>query len=424
MKTLALLTGSFPPTNIVGALRPFRLAKHIGRNGWKVLVLTQPPKPEEGLDETLLEELGPSCEIKYVSRAVAEGKEESRLKRRVVGTARDLLRKWVKPDLDIVHVPSYCRAFKSLYRKYPADVVLTTSPSHSIHLAGLWIKKNFGLPWVVDFRDPWDDYLKTGVATIKHPVEKYFEKRVIQESDAVISTTNMYTDILSSRHSGISREKFFTITNSFDSTKTSKPQEKSKDKFIICYTGIFYPSKDPYGFFRALRRWFDAMVPEEKRRYRDRLEVHLIGSGDRRTRQVIQDLKLEKNVIFFDRMPHEKAIEKTLQGDLALISTGIGEKTRAGWLPSKLFEYLGCRIPILGLIREGEMAEIIRRTNSGHVLTAEDPAQVGAVITESMNRKFNDQGPFGNGYHRFDGIDQFEEENVMKRFISVIEKVA
>jgi glycosyltransferase involved in cell wall biosynthesis len=424
LKTLAILTGSFPPTNIVGALRPFRLAKHIGRNGWRVVVLTHPPRPGEGLDESLLGELSRFHDIRYVSRAADQRAGNSRFRARAAGAARDILKEWVKPDLDIVHVPAYCRAFKEAHEKHPVDVVLTTSPAHSIHLAGLQIKNQFGLPWVVDFRDPWDDYLKTGTASIRHPIEKYFERKVIEKSDAVVSTTEIYTETLSSRHGEVDRGKFFTVTNSFDRHKTGKPKQKSTDKFIICYTGIFYPDKDPYGFFRALRNWFEHMEPEECRLYRDRLEVHLIGSGDRITRQVIHDLQLEGTVVFFERVSHDQAIQKTLQADMSLICTGTGEKTRPGWLPSKLFEYLGCRVPILALIREGELADIIRRTNSGHILTTEDHAQVGALIKECMDSKFYSQGLGFDGFYTFIGIDQFEEENVLKRFLSLLEKVA
>jgi glycosyltransferase involved in cell wall biosynthesis len=416
LKTLTILTGSFPPTNIVGALRPFRLTKHIARKGWRVVVLTHPPKPGEGLDEALLAELSGPCDIHYISREVRQAGGSSKLKARASGVARDFLKGWIRPDMDIIYVPAYCQAFQKVHEKTPVDVVLTTSPAHSIHLAGLRIKSQFRLPWIVDFRDPWDDYWKTGKADINHPIERYFERKVIQKSDAVVSTTDTYTDILCNRHDALGKHKFFTVTNSFDRNKTCKSRQRSADKFIICYTGIFYPDKDPYGIFRALRNWFDQMNSEECRRYRDRLEVHLIGSGDRITRKVIYDLQLEKQVLFFERMSHDQAIEKTKQADMALISTGIGDKTRPGWLPSKLFEYLGCRVPILALIREGEMAEIIRQTKSGHVLSCES-GELEAILSDCIDQKIHGCG----NHYRFEGIDKFEEGRVMKKFINIIE---
>lgn len=437
MKTIAILTSNFPPTNIVGSFRPFRLVKHIVKFGWKALIFTQPPKLGEELDQDLLKELVGQYEIYYVRQLktnrltenFALAKPITTLERRAVGFCCDHLQDYIKPDLDIFYVPAFVHKFISIYRKEKIDIVLTTSPVHSIHLAGLLIKNFFNLPWIVDFRDPWDDFLKTGIANINNSFEKFLENKVITKSDIVVSTTKTYTDILKSRHFNINQHKFKTITNSFDREKTFRDINKNKDKdskkFVICYTGIFYPLKDPYDFFRELRLWFDNMDLESKNLYQNRLEVHLIGSGDLITRQVIHELNLEANVIFFDRMSHVNAIQKTLQADMALISTGTGEKTRPGWLPSKLFEYLGCRIPILALIREGEMAEIIRKTNSGYVITSNEKAGIRSVIMQMIDRKFNlkkyDQS---DDFLTFNNIDQYEERSVMNSFLSIINEAS
>jgi len=419
LKTLAILTGDFPPTNIVGALRPFRLAKHLSRTGWRVLVLTNPPKDGLGLDESLLDELPLTCSIHYI-RETVPFKRTSRLLNRVRGASQDILQKIIKPDLDIFQVPLYIKLFNSLLESNAVDVVLTTSPSHSIHLAGLKLKKRYNLPWVVDFRDPWDDYLLSGNAVIKNPIERFFESKVVAEASKVISTTNMYTDLLRNRHSSLEVHKFATITNTVSSSKIFGKVKKETDKLVICYTGIFSPSKDPYDFFRALRKWFDRLRADEKKKYRDRLEVRLIGSGDAVTRREVEKLDLEDCVIFYDRMPHEKAIAMTRNADLALISTGVGEKTRPGWLPSKLFEYLGCRVPILALIREGEMAQILRETDSGHVVTEKMEIRVPEILRAHIDNKFGFSNNSKITEFSFKGVDRFAEEKVMDRFSGLI----
>ncbi|MBM9616714.1 glycosyltransferase [Desulfobulbus rhabdoformis] len=422
MKTIALLTGSFPPVNIVGALRPFRLAKHLGRAGWRVLVMTHPPKPEQSLDKELLNELDPSCEILYVTRPENVQRKSSQLKRRALGTTREYLQKIIRPDLDVLHIPAFISAFRTAFQQQAVDVLLTTSPTHSIHLAGLFIKKQFNLPWIVDFRDPWDDYIITGSADIRHPVERYLEKKVVRNASALISTTKTYSRILSNRHPDVDRDIFFTVTNSFCSEKIPQDSVKSKDKFIICYTGIFYPSKDPYEFFRALCRWFDKLPLYEREYYRSILEIHLIGSGDRATREIIKKLNLNDIVVFFDRMPHIRAIEHTCNADMTLISTGLGEKTRPGWLPSKLFEYLGARVPILALIREGEMAEIIRQTNSGFIVNDQIDDNLEKIIKKHIDYKFRKHESVSLEEDMFQNIDTYEESNTMRKFISIIKE--
>lgn len=423
MKTLFLLTGDFPPTNIVGALRPFRLAKRMIKSGWRVVVLTRPPRPHHNLDQTLLAELNGDCLVQYIRNEAPERQPLPAWRKRLSGSLRDLAEKMVQPDLDIVDVPLYQKAFGSLHTKYVADLMVTTSPSHSIHLAGFFLSKKYHCPWVADFRDPWDDGARTGITEIANPIERFMEKRVISRADAVISTTEMYTADLKRRHRLQDQEKFHTITNTYDDKKIIKQPRKAEDKFILCYTGIFYPSKNPYIFFEVLRSWLDGMTIEEKKHYADRLEIHLIGSGDGPTRKVVQDLQIEEYVTIFDRVPHTTAIEMTCRADIALISTGRGEKTRLGWLPSKFFEYLGCRIPILAIVRDGELARIIRETKSGYVITDQVETMIPQVLSSAMDSKFGSAVEGHETECSFAGVEKYEEENVMQKFVEIIKKV-
>jgi glycosyltransferase involved in cell wall biosynthesis len=422
MKTIAIITSNFPPTNIVGALRPYRLSKFLCKAGWRVIILTHPPDTGHDLDYSLLDEIASDVQIHYVSTPRVKKIWNRGLVARFIGTGRDILDGWVKPDLEIAHVNSFYRAFIKLAKVSQIDVLLTTSPPHSIHLAGLLIKRKFDIPWIVDLRDPWDYYPTKGHHELTF-LEGYLEKRVMTEASAVISTTGTYSKILMEKHSFIDKNKFHIVTNSYDRNKTSLAVEKDPDHFIVCYTGIFYPGKDPYGFFRALKSWFEVMPSSDRSYYMTVLRVHLIGSGDYITRQVISSLGLDGVIVYFDRMPHEQAIAMTLAADMVLISTGFGDRTRPGWLPSKLFEYLGCRIPILALTREGETAEVIRRTKSGYVLLSEDHDSIHKILRTEISRKFKCDSQSDNTNFTFEGTDKYEEENVMSGFADIIGNV-
>ncbi len=419
VKKLVIITGDFPPTNIVGALRPFRLAKKMLHEGWHVDIITRPPRLGQELDRDLVNELSSNCTVHYIKSSLQHNNSYFFYKR-LKTYFLEVLRKVTIPDVDIFDLPYYWTVFRKVNNRQPPHVVLSTSPSHSIHVAALLINSRYKIPWIVDLRDPWDDFVITGKSTIKNPIERYLEQKVISLADSIVSTTENYTNILANRHPYVPRDKFHTITNSFDQTKIVRNPKKSNDKFIICYTGIFYPSKNPYIFFTVLKQWFESLTEEEVEFYRKRIEIHLIGSGCQSTRKVIGELELQNNVIIFERMPHDKAIEMTCRADMALISTGQGEKTRKGWLPSKLFEYLGCRISILAIIREGEMADIIRKTNSGYVVTENVNVNVKTIISKEVARKFklpsDEQEEF-----TFNGVECFEESQVMQQFYELID---
>lgn len=438
-KKLILITRNFPPSNIVGALRPFRLVKYAAGEGWSPVVLTFCPEEEWALDSGLLKELSPDTEIHYVDRpgnspgrlGSAIGDDEpittgGRKDRGMVDRkGLDQIRKWTANsfgvDPDVFWAPTLARA--ALKKLDPADrnVLVTTSPPHSIHIAGLIVARARKIPWVVDFRDPWDQYPTTGRYENRHPIRRYLERTILKTADAVISTTETNTRILRERHASLSPGKFRTVTNSFDALKVGIPAPGDSDHFVISYTGIFYPEKDPYTFFRALRSWFDAMAPEARKRMEHLMRVRLIGTPQGVTRSVVSDLYLDGVVQFVDRVPHPEAIRLTKQSDLVLVSIGLGHRTRPGWLPSKLFEYLGCGVPILAIGREGEMMETIRRTNSGYVITSEDHAAVHRILEEEIRCKFDGGTPRPERPFTFTGVEEYEEQEVFRRMVRILD---
>ena len=243
----------------------------------------------------------------------------------------------------------------------------------------------------------------------------------MKTADAVISTTETNTRILRERHPSLSPGKFWTVTNSFDARMVEVPAHGDPDHFVISYTGIFYPEKDPYTFFRALRSWFDAMRPEARERMERLLQVRLIGTPQDVTRSVVSSLGLDGVVQFVDRVPHPEAIRLTKQSDLVLVSIGLGHRTRPGWLPSKLFEYLGCGVPILAIGREGETMETIRKTNSGYVITSEDHAAVHRILEEEIRRKFDGGTSGSERRFTFTGVEEYEERNVFRRMVRILD---
>jgi glycosyltransferase involved in cell wall biosynthesis len=60
-----------------------------------------------------------------------------------------------------------------------------------------------------------------------------------------------------------------------------------------------------------------------------------------------------------------------------MLSSGVES---AGWIPSKLFQYMASGTPILGLVPEGDVAQIIRETNTGTVIGPNDVEQIKTVI--------------------------------------------
>jgi len=445
MKNIFMITHSFPPINIVGALRPFRLAKHIGRMGWRCIIITKAPERHNSRDFSLLKELSPDTIIKYLYRTIIiendkinniykifdENKfkklEKSLLKyryfRSLQGNMESLFNKYIlTPDADIIHVPAIIKKVCETLNKKEDNLIFTTSPPHSIHLSGYLLSKWHGVPWVADFRDPWNHYSQKGDYELRNPLERFMERKVIKQADAVISSTEPNTKKFQNKHHNLNKNKFYTITNSYDESKVEIPVKKDHEKFIISYTGTFYTGKDPFTFFRALRSWFDSFDDYKTRKYRKIIKVQLIGSRSKAVMKVIKDLNLEDCVYFINRLPHEDVILLTKKADLLLLTTGLNSYTKPGCLPSKLFEYLGCRIPILAINREGEMINILKKIGCAYIITTEDHPKIHKILESEINKKFYSRSLTETNNFSFDGIEQFEEKYVISNMIKIIEK--
>ena len=67
MSNLYLLTQYFPPVNIVGALRPYRLAKHAVKFGYQTKVFTLKSTQYKTLDFSLVSDLPVDTEIRFIN---------------------------------------------------------------------------------------------------------------------------------------------------------------------------------------------------------------------------------------------------------------------------------------------------------------------------------------------------------------------
>ena len=84
-----------------------------------------------------------------------------------------------------------------IINKEKIDCVLTTSPPHSIHLFGRFLKKKAGIPWIMDIRDAiYDDPNRpaTLVTKMQAPIRLWYEKRFFSSSDAIVAVSDVIKD--------------------------------------------------------------------------------------------------------------------------------------------------------------------------------------------------------------------------------------
>lgn len=132
-----LVAPEFPPSNSAGAHRPRLFAKHLPSFGWTPTVLTIRPEQIEGpLDPMLEGLLDPALTI--VRTAAIPIKPL-----RLIG------------DLGLRSLPAHARALTSMIRREDVRALVLFGPPWFSFALGPMMKRRFGVPYVVDYIDPW-----------------------------------------------------------------------------------------------------------------------------------------------------------------------------------------------------------------------------------------------------------------------------
>ena len=308
---------------------------------------------------------------------------------------------WVKPS--VIYLKKYLK-------ENNIDVVITTGPPHSMHLIGLKLKKQLGIKWIADFRDPWTeiDYFHqlplTKKALKKH---HYLEKEVLKNADSVLvvgDTMKMIYDKFN--------DNVFTITNGYDGV-ISENKIELDSKFTLTHIGLMNADRNPTMLWQVL-----AEIINENDEFSNDFELNLIGKVDTSVKKDILKFNLSACVQIIDYVSHNKVIEYQNKSQvLLLIVNNVPSANQI--ITGKIFEYLMAKRPILAIApTKGDLSEIISKTNSGDVIDFNDAKKLKSTILD-LYSKFKQ----GKLTIKSKNIAQFHRRELTKQVSEIINKI-
>lgn len=249
------------------------------------------------------------------------------------------------------------KAATPLALKNEYDAIVTTGPPHLTHLAGRKIAEKAGVPWVMEFRDPWSlvSSIPSSSATrIHYDLAGYHERRIINRAGMVIVLTDsMGLDLAKTYPSVASR--IVTVRNGSDEDPGPPPW---RGRFVVCYAGEIYLDRDPRPLFRAaglaIRRL--GLRP-------DQFEIRLIGSvekyGARSMKDVAQEAGVCDHLTLLRHMPRSE-----LRAHLAEASVLVSlPQDHTHSIPAKLFDYVRYPAWLFAITdRDSEVARVFQGT--------------------------------------------------------------
>lgn len=265
------------------------------------------------------------------------------------------------------------------------DVLLTSSPPDSAHLAGLELARRFGVPWVADFRDPWIGLHFRRPPTAWHRARQAaLERRVLERADVTLTASRTHLETLG-RESGAQVRQALHLPNGFEPFGAGEPPAPDPAHFRLAFTGTLSMMDDAGTLLEALREWV-ARVPE----VRERLRVDLAGPYDTDHEGRAAALGLSGLVHFHGPLAHgaSRALQRRADALLLWKPRGAGYATM---VPGKLYEYLDAGRPIVALLPRGDEAAAMVEAAGGRVVAPGDATALARAL-ETMYTAWSRQG--------------------------------
>ncbi len=417
MKTVLIIAYYFPPMGMGGVQRALKFAKYLPKWGWNPIVLTVKSVTYHAYDATLLEEVKgvplyrtDSFDPLRAGQKILSGRKKETVHpmrtdgMRLLGRINRFISDWVAiPDNKMLWIPCAARTLRKIIAKRHIDVVLTTSPPHSSHLLGYWMKRRYRIPWVADLRDNWfGDYYRKGKTPLHTALNRSLARHVLKKADRLVGVSAPISEDARAA-AGKSGSWAVTIPNGYDRADfEGLPDRPDPSAMIILYAGTFNRWLSPSSFFQALR---DAA--DECPSLRSDVQVHCAGSVmDHDMNRLIQKYGISEMVHVLGYLNHRRCLEKIMSSHLLLLI--IPDSLSEGMVTGKLFEYLASGKPIFAIAPQGEAARLIRKYERGFVVPPGNTHEIAAALLNAYASW--KKGLLKLGTPRWKGIAQFERQ--------------
>lgn len=436
MKRVLIITYYWPPTGGSGVQRWVKFAKYLPSEGWQPVIYT-PENPEQlAVDTSLEAEVPAEAEIirtgiiepyglyKKLLRRSGHSKEAVEVNP-VNAQNKSLIQKaamWVRgnlfrPDPRCLWIRPSVRYLKKYLKEHPVDLIVSTGPPQSMHIIGMKVAAETGIPWVADFRDPWTKifYFKhLAMTSATERWHKKMEKKVLDAASVVVAVS----PLVQKEFQEMTDTPVELITNGFDecdfnAEKCTEASGGPDKDFIIVHTGLFAADGNPTVLWDVLSEKCEADST-----FRKRLKIKLIGKTDDQIIKALYERNLGDMLVNMGYQQHDIAVQQQREASLLMLPLRKEPEYKAV-LPGKLFEYIASGRPILGIGQsDGAMAMILDETRTGTVLEWEDKTGIEEYVGQCWERH-------RAGSLSTDGADltRFTRRSLTRQMAELFEKI-
>lgn len=407
-RAVLFVAHGFPPHGGAGVQRSAKFVKYLPENGWRPLVVTSAEDASPVRDPSLLSDIPAEVPVWRVP-GFSIARLQAGLARHKLGKLAVALNLVLQlPDAGVFWARNTWPTISQIVESEKPQVIYTSSGPYSTHLAGLWARRRFHVPWFADFRDPWSLNLLIPYLPGYRVLNRLLERQVLAEADRVACVSEPWLDDLR-RNLGRQPGKFLVLPNGYDETDIRPmPMPVNTDRFTLTHLGSFYRNRRPELVVRAVE-----LLVGSGRIPLSQISVLCIGKNARRSVPDTPPFET-RDYVAHGELNRFRAQTCVFLLILATLPDNFGKHS------GKLFEYLASNRPILGIVPPGGVAEqLIQETRTGITVGGDVGAIADAI--EFLYRRWKSGTPDWNP--RWDIIRRYTRRNLTARLAAEFDQM-
>jgi len=407
---ILLISYFFPPDKSVGGFRASSFTKYFIDKDIKVDLLTSNPtagskevKEMYNIDNVFIAKRPKLREWGYKTKILAL---LELLKLDSLFFFPDVYFPWIKRGIKVGNFA---------LKKNHYDAILTTAPPFSTFFIGYKLSQFFGIPLILDYRDPWNDqpFNKIPWKFIENRHKKW-ERKIASSAELIVTVGEKCAQMIATS-AKLDPMRIKIIQNGFFiERELSSIPEKSSNTFVFGYFGNMYLLR---------RKCFEAFLGGLALFIREHQlspeEVNIVYAGGTSRKMINRILKKTGTSFYFKDLgllTREETYKQIQKSHVSLLF--IPEKVEYA-LPTKIFDYMSNYTHVFIIGNEGEASNLCKEV--------EQKFSISPCDEESIKKKLEElylqwkQGKLEYGCNT-NLLKKFERKNLAHKYAEIIKE--
>jgi len=406
---MVMIAYNFPPDGSAGVYRPLRFLRHLPGSGWHPTVVAADNRHQGRYDPGLLSLVPDQIEVVRVSgedtwqrfQAWREGRsspgpsgsnhEKTTIHQEVqTSSIRSFLRNMVRwgegwcyhPDLAMPWIKPAVKATVEVCQRISAKVIWATGGPWSSFVVARTTSLQTGVPYVLDFRDSWTLAPPPFEATRPEWAKRRDRRLLFQlfkEAQAVTFRYHSEAECYWRAYPGaLDPSRIHIIPNGYDGTiEVFSSTVRSQAKCMVLYAGTIAP----YRFDTLLQGL--SLLKKSAPALARHLQILFVGDCMDVLARAASILDVSDIVKVQSTVSYAEVCRLQKEAN-ALLLLGLIPMKGYELCGSKVFSYLKAGRPIIGVVPQDEMKNVLHQVGVETIADIDSPSEIASVFRQVL----------------------------------------